>query len=144
MSASPELRIKEIEARRAARAAEVEAKRLERYATDLEAIAALEDQYGANRITIIDVPFEEGLPVLVAGRAPEPLELKRYKDTIRGTKSAEGNALKATDELAAVTLIYPSADVFEELLKRRPGLTTQLGTAVGKLALGREREAGNV
>ena len=132
--------IEEIEARRAERreknAQLCEAQR----AIDLEAIDALEVQYGDSNIRVVEVPFTPGLPVLTAVRCPRPIEVKRYRATVAPDHRA--NAAKAAEDLGAICLVYPIGDLKDQLIEARPGLLVGLGIESLGMSTGRAQDEG--
>lgn len=145
---SPAERLAEIEKRRAARKAEADAAELEQEITDLEAIDALEAQHGYNSVSVLRVPFlAEGLPVRVAVRTPLPVEIKRFRDTLKPRKDRRGNDVQgdnvlANEQLGAACLIYPAPDVLAKLCEKRPALLSQLGQVATVLSVASEEESG--
>lgn len=135
--------VEEIEARRAARKAEAERARSEQRAEDLEAIDALEVEYGDSYVAVIDVPYSPGLPTCAAVRCPKPAEIKRYRARVSIKGDQVRGAHEGAEELARSTIIYPAdADVRDRLLDSRPTLAVQLGTAALDLAQGKRAEEG--
>lgn len=132
--------------RRAAEAAAAEAQEV----ADLTAIDALEERYGDSNVAVLTVNYSAGLPVKCACRAPQPAELKRYRDQVRPRREQKGGRERPADVdyvapaemLAAATLIYPSEEVFEKMCAARPGLAAQLGLQAVTLASAREEDEG--
>lgn len=136
-------RLAEIEEKRRARREALAAQAEEQKVADLEAVNELEERYGDNAVTIIHVPPTPGHPTLVAARAPNKAEVKRYRDRCAPKPNGKpGDAAAAAEELAAVCLAYPSKEIFAEMLEARPGLQLQLGVAAANLATGREADEG--
>lgn len=141
---APELSpLARIEAKRAARKAAIQEKCDAQKALDLEAVNDLEEAHGDSNIVVIDVPFTEGLPTLVAGRCPTKLELKRYRARVQPRKDGKPvDAVGAAEEIASVCQVYPEKDTYALVLDARPGLHVQLGLAVLRLATGKAEEEG--
>lgn len=142
-------RVAEANARRVARR-EVAAKaELERLAIDLEAIDALEAEHGHERIKVLSVAYHTpDLPVRVAVRTPDQPEMDRYRATVRdrgepGSRGfRKGDVIKAHEDLAAVTLVYPDEPTFALLCALKPALKGQVGGAAALLATADEEEQG--
>lgn len=135
--------LEQIEAAREERKAKQELARREQMAVDLEAVDALEIEHGDSNVATIEVPYQPGLPVLLACRAPKSVEIKRYRDRVKERSNGKpGDALGAAVELAACCRIYPSAELYAALLEVRPGLDTQLGVEALKLASGKAASEG--
>lgn len=136
-------RLAEIEEKRRARREALAAQAEEQKVADLEAVNELEERYGDNAVTIIHVPPTPGQPTLVAARAPNKAEVRRYRDRCATKPNGKpGDSTAAAEELAAVCLAYPSKEIFAEMLEARPGLQLQLGVAAANLATGREADEG--
>lgn len=132
--------LEEIEARRAARKAKLDEDYRAQRALDLEAIDALEIEYGDNSVAVIDVLYTPGLPTCAAVRCPKPSEIKRYQARL---KEAKPDQAKAAEEIAAVAQIYPPAGEDRDGLHvARPGLLVQLGVAALNLSTGRAADEG--
>lgn len=137
-------KLAEIEAKRAAYQAQCKRDADEQKATDLEAVFALECERGDSNVTVLEVPYTEGLPVLVAARCPSGPEMKRYRDRCK-SKNADrllGDTVAAAEELAAVCRIYPDVETYEKIKAARPGVHAQLGTAAVTLASGKADSEG--
>ena len=134
--------IGEIEARRAERKAKLAAQREEQLAVDIEALDAAELQHGDSNVVRIDVPYTPGLPTLALARTPRPVEVKRYRDSVRPKGDKAPDAAAAAEQLAAVCRIYPDAETLAKMAEARPGLNVQLGVAAVGLAMGAEAAEG--
>jgi len=132
--------LEEIEARRAARKEVLAKQREEQRAVDLEAIDALEVQFGDSNIRYVDVPFMPGLPTLAAVRCPKPIEIKRYRATVAPDHKAF--AAKAAEDLGAICLVYPVGDLRDQLLEARPGLLVGLGMESLGMSTGKAQDEG--
>lgn len=133
----------EIEAKRAARKAELQAARDAQKAIDLEAIDALEVEHGDSNIATLEIPFSPDLPVMLAVRTPKPAELKRYRDRVKAKKDGTpGDPLMAAQEIAAVCIVYPSKDVYAAVLEKRNGIDAQLGVLAVGLCAGKAEAEG--
>lgn len=145
MSATEELDpIATIERRREEGRAKHEKKRLEQYATDLEALADLEDEHGCDAVASLTTDrFVEGLPTMVVIKAPDGKAYKKFVDQIR---LAQGKAKKigeAQDDLADYVWLYPSdKEKREEMKQKFPGTLASIVIVATKLADLREREEG--
>lgn len=132
--------------RRAAEAAAAEAQEV----ADLTAIDALEERYGDSNVAVLSIPYFAGLPVKCACRAPQPAELKRYRDQVRPRREQKGGRERIAEVdyvppaelLAVATLVYPSEAIFEQMCTARPGLAAQLGLQAIALASAREEDEG--
>lgn len=132
--------VQAIEARRAARKAELAKQRQVQLAIDLEAIDAIEVELGDSAVAILDVPYSPGLPAVLAVRCPRSSELKRYQHRLRGK---DPDTAAAAEEIGAVCIVYPPAgELRTALLESRPGLTVQAGTSALGLATGKARDEG--
>lgn len=137
--------IAEIEARRAERKAKLQDEANEQRAKDLEALDALEVEFGDTNIIKIDVPFTPGLPTLAAARTPRPEELKRYRQNLNvtpGEKLDLAGSGDAAAQLGRTVLKYPDADTFKAMCAARPDLASQLGQLAVKLAQGKAADEG--
>ncbi len=137
--------IAEIEARRAARKADLQAQADTQRAIDLEALDAAEVKHGDTSVCYVDVPYTPGLPTMAIARLPKPVELKMYRSRLKvnGEKVDLVAAQQAAADLGALVLEYPSKEVFAEMCTARPDLQAQLGSRSTKLAQGKAVESGN-
>lgn len=139
--------LKQVEARREARKAAQRKAADDQLALDLEAIDAIETQLGDGNVAVVRLPYAPGLPAAAAVRCPKPAELKRFRDRVSPQKDSRNREVqpdtaKAAEELAAVCLVYPEREAYEQLCAARPGLAAQLGGAAVKLAVGAEEAEG--
>lgn len=134
--------IEDIQARRAARKAELAKQCEAQRAVDLAALDAAEVEHGDSNIAYVNVPFTPGLPTLAVVRTPSDPEQKRYRDTVKPKKldGTFGDTTQAAKQLARAALVYPDPDVYAAQCAARPGLPTQLGLAALKLADAQEAE----
>lgn len=138
----------QVEARREARKAARKREADDQLAKDLDAIDALESTLGDSNVATVRLPYTAGLPAAAAVRCPKPLEMKRFRDRVKPQKDGrnrdvETDPVGATEELAAVCVIYPAdKDVYAQLCAARPGLAAQLGKEAVRLALGAEESEG--
>lgn len=141
---APKLSAADVQARRDARRAEYEAARDAQLAIDLEAIDALEQSEGYANIAAVDVKnWEPGFPAKLAVRAPDEKQYKRFRETAADKKDGrKGDAVQATQQLAAVCVAYPDKDTYQALLKVRPGIDLALGNLAAKLAGAEEESKG--
>lgn len=132
-----------LEAKEAARKARKDkiaaAERRQRF-DDLDKINELELSYGDNNIAIVPVLYVEGLPTMIAGRAPTDPELKRYRHRIAAARKPGQEvdplaSVKASEELADVCRVFPDDDAYAKIRAARPGMHAQLGAACVRLAL---------
>lgn len=131
------------EDKRAARKAKLAEDRDAQKAIDTEAISALEEEHGDERVKAIDVPFHPGHVVKIACRCPSKVELKVYRDRVKPKRGRNGmdqapDLVAAAEEIGTMCLIYPSPEKFNELLELTPGLLGQLGREAVSLAVGDE------
>jgi len=132
----------EIQARRAARKAELKKGEQAQRVIDLEALDSAEVEHGDSNVAYLDVPYTPGMPTMVIIRCPKPSEVKRYQDRVKpkaNGKQSPDAAMDAARELGAATLLYPPKELFTELLEQRPGLDMQAG--VESLGLARATSA---
>jgi hypothetical protein len=130
----------EIEARRAARKEAAAQAKAEQYAKDLEALDALEEEYGAGKVTSLEVAFySPGLPTMAIVRAPKGIEYKRLRDRARSKNSDPG---LGADELADVCVVYPEPDVYKQMRETFPGIHDSAFVAANKLAEGKAKDEG--
>jgi hypothetical protein len=129
------------EARRAARKAGNRAEWENQRALDIEALDALEQEYGDTSVKALDVPFTPGLPTLVVARCAKPVELARYRDSVRPAPDGrkQPDHVKAGEQLATLCRVYPDDDTYAKVRDARPGIHLQLGVAALELATGREQ-----
>jgi hypothetical protein len=134
-----------IEEKRAERKAANEAARLEQRAKDLEAIDALEQEFGDSNIATLDVPYSPGLPTMIACRTPNEAEIKRYRHELKAKKDGTmGDPVTAAELVAATCRVYPPRgkngeasdgdELYRKMLAARPGIHVQLGAEALKLA----------
>lgn len=110
-------------------------------AIDTRAISALEEQYGDDAVTAVDVPFHVGHVAKVACRCPSKIELKIYRDSVKTRRDGTpGDAAKAHETIGEQCLIYPDAKAFAELAELVPGLLGQLGVYAVALSTGAEED----
>jgi hypothetical protein len=144
-----QVKIEELEAKRAALRVKAKADRETREAIDLESIITLEETHGPDRVAVLDMPFTSpDLAVKVAFRAPEGPEWERYKSRIKGRGTPgekgyqRGDSAQAAEELAGACLVYPSDADYARLCAIYQGLPVQGGTAAAALALADEDAQG--
>lgn len=138
--------IEEIEERRDARKKELAKKAADQYATDLEAIDALEVEHGDGALAIVKVPkFKEGIPTRAVVRTPSGPQYKRYVDQVQKASSAKNSTAQrqAVITLAESCWVYPGTpDARAAMLAEFPGITTTLAIAAAALAEGKAEEEG--
>lgn len=127
--------LEEIEARRAQKRDETEAKRLAQHTIDMAAYADLEDQFGASYVARLAVPYAPGMVTFAVCKAPSDAHVKRYKERCKPRAGKDVDFYAAADEIAASCRIYPVApDEYKALCDARPGIHTRLGLEALKLA----------
>jgi len=130
----------EIDARRdAMRAREDDAVKAQELIDD-EALADAEETHGFSAVGAVKIPFTPGLPVTAIVRRPSKIEFKRWTDSISKKDAASPEYMRAAEQLAAVCLVYPPKEVYEQMCEKCPGLKVPLGLVASKLASGRELE----
>lgn len=136
--------LERVEAKRAAKKAELRKLWEEQRAIDLEALAELEEAYGDSNVDYLDVPHTPGMVTLIACKGANTAQTKRYRDRIKQKKDGSpGDNIAASEELAAANRIYPAdADEYKRLLDTRPGIHTALGVKSINLASARENAEG--
>jgi hypothetical protein len=139
-----EERLLEIEKRRQARAVKNEEAIQLRRLMDLEEIDLLEEKHGHANISVYEVPYsDDDTPVLLAVRTPRPVEIKRYRDTVRpDSEGVPGDTAKAAEDLGEVCCVYPAADMLTKIRTQRPGVMTQLGLASLGLGVAKAEKRG--
>jgi len=120
----------------------------EQEATDLEAIADLEENGGEALHTMTCSGFAPGVPVRIAFRAPTRSEYKRYSD-LTGKAAKNKNDVKghrdAQEQLARSCWVYPPAnppELREAVLEAFPGAIISMAIEAVKLAELRSEEEG--
>lgn len=136
-------RLAQIEAKRAARKAQIDDARNEQRATDLEAIDAIEAERGDSNVVMLEVPYSPGMVTLVAARCPSEAEVKRYRAMVKPDRQGRaGDAVAAAELLASVTRVYPDEDAYAVVRAARPAIHAQLGAMALTLAIGKAEEEG--
>ena len=132
--------VEQIERERAERKEALAARRAEQRAVDLEALNALEIELGDENVWTIDVGrYSPGLVTLVAGRALNRNELKRWRDQSRGERA---DAAAAAELAAECVVRYPAQDAWRALCEAVPGIAVRVGVAAVQLAAGLEQSEG--
>lgn len=104
---------------------------------DLQAVDALEVEFGDSNIATLDVPYTPGLPTLAAVCCPSPAQVKRYQYRVKPKgKDGSSEAIEGAEELATACLKYPDKETYAKLLEARPAIHVQLGAAAVGLAVG--------
>ncbi len=137
-------KLEDIEKRRAARKAELQAQADEQRVLDLEALDAAEVEHGDTSVAHIDVPYTSGLPTMVVVRAPKDAEIKRYRAGLKvkdgQLDTAASNA--AAEQLGAVCVVYPDKETFAKMCEARAALKSQVGARASALSTGKAAEEG--
>ncbi len=136
MSLSAAERIQASNDRRAAKADAEAAAREEQFASDLEAIEALEDKLGIRVHYSKQVrTFVPGLPVVVGVRAPEPAEYKRMFSFMNKTGGSGDAKISALLTLAEQCWVYPEdKSVRDAMTSANAALLASVGNFANKLA----------
>ena len=104
----------------------------------------VEENLGNVPLTRIEVPFvADDLPVLVAVRPPEEVELKRYRSGLK--RDAQGqlqDATAVTNQIGRTCCVYPEPDVLKRLVAHFTTLDTQLGQETLALSRGKVHAEG--
>lgn len=129
-----------IEAKRGARKSDVDSREDEQYVTDLEAVDALEVEHGDRNVAVLRVNYVEGLPVLVAVRAPRDPEVKRFRARVKSEDKDQ--AVAAAQELGESCVIYPARDVLAQIVKARGNLLIDCGTKALSLVVAKSADEG--
>jgi hypothetical protein len=129
-----------IEAKRGARKSDVDSREDEQYVTDLESVDALEVEHGDRNVAVLRVNYVEGLPVLVAVRAPRDPEVKRFRARVKSEDKDQ--AVAAAQELGESCVVYPARDVLAQLVKARPNLLIDCGTKALSLVVAKSADEG--
>lgn len=133
--------IEEIEERIAnMRAAATSAHAVQR-AEDMHALEGAMCEHGVDRVAAVDwASWSEGLPTMAIFRTPKKPEFKRFQDTANGKAIAANR--DAIHALGLACLLYPTREVFEQMLEQSPGLVTIGGQHCARLAAGQAEEEG--
>lgn len=124
---------KELEERRALRAARVADAKAEQLSKDLEAVDAAEEEHGGDKTATMHLPyFTSGMPTLIVVVAPSKPAYKRYRDQAHKSKGAVSG--KIIDELADVCVVYPDPAVFKAMCDEYTSLRDNCFVACLKLA----------
>lgn len=106
--------------------------KLEQQATDLEAIADLEDTHGHDRIIRIELTSwtpGQGAPTSIAVRVPMGSEKNcaKFNDRINKAKEGSKEKLSAQDDLAKECWVYPvfGSDAYKAALEIAPMILNQ-------------------
>jgi hypothetical protein len=149
MTESTPATLADIRARRAKRAASIEAQREAQLVVDYEAIESIEDELGPSNVSVVELnAFAPGLPAAFAVKVMPPAVGKRYHDRLKPQQGRSGqmkpvDAISAVEEVGAVCLVYPPAgETRDALLDARPNLLAQAGGEAIKLAEGRAESEG--
>ncbi len=123
-------KLKELEARRAARRAATEEARADQYEKDLEALDALEAEHGDTVLGVLEVSgYVPDLPTLVVVKSPGGTPFyKRYTDQVR--KAGKNTALigHAQELLGESCIVYPAdAETRKAMFEAFPGTAISAG-----------------
>ncbi len=129
-------RIDAVNARRAAKAEAETKAREEQFATDLEAIEALEEKLGQRVSYSSQVrAFVPGTPVVVGVRAPDPSEYKRLVSMIAKNGNHGDAKVAAVIQLAEVCWVYPAdKPTRDAMVEANAGLLASVGNFANTLA----------
>jgi hypothetical protein len=142
-------RIAAVQAKRAALQATEKAAFDEQQATDLEALVALEEEHGFDRVLRVDVGGWKpgtGATTLMAARIPLASEsyYKRFEQTVAKAKDGTTVKVEAGYTLARACLVYPSEKGEPELYKATvdiaPGILSHLAHQIVKAVQGQAEE----
>jgi hypothetical protein len=139
-------KIEEIEARRAARKAELAKAQADQFAADLEALDALEVEHGDGAVARLDLErYVKGQPTFAVLKTPSGAQYKRFCDMV--SKAVEKNnqvaRRAAQDTLAESCWIYPAnSDQRKAMLDEFPGLLVSIAVRATQLVEGRAAEEG--
>jgi hypothetical protein len=111
-------------------------------AIDLSALYDLKQEHGVTgAVVAVKLPgWTEGLPTMAIARRPNKIEFKRFQDQTAKKDAATPEAIKAAEQIVALCLVYPPADVFERMIEVCPGIKIALGSAAVGLATAKARE----
>ena len=129
-SKTPTERIAEIEKRREERRAKYCAARDEQEADDMEAIDEIECQRGPQGFHTVKFPdgWQPGIPTTVAFRTPTAAEVKRFASGGKNTDDIDA-VWKSSEQLCRAILLYPSQEVFTQMLAKFPNLHGTMAVA---------------
>ena len=137
-------KIEEIEARRAARKAQTKAAFEEQYATDLEALDALEVEHGDHAVATYKLDadrWKPGLPTLVVVHVPESA-YNRFRGMVRKAKDNAEARGAAADLLADSCVAYPARETYSAMRAAYEGLHDNVTIIASKLAEGKSADEG--
>ncbi len=139
-------KIEEIEARRAARKADIATAREAQLAVDLEALDALEVEHGDGKVERLDVErFVPPHPTFIVLRTPSSVQYKRFCDQVsRAAKHGDPKARRdAENMLGESCWVYPAdAEQRKAMLDEFPGLLLSVAIRAAKLVEANEVEEG--
>lgn len=135
--------IEEIEKRRADRKAAAATAKQEQLLKDMEALDALEVQYGDGRVARVNLATHvPGLPTFIVVRAPTKAEGQRMRDMVRSGEAKLTKSGAAADMLATSCLVYPDAETYKLVLESFPGVHGDAFMAANDLGKGKAEEEG--
>jgi hypothetical protein len=126
--------IKEIEARREARAKKEKLEREARDARDLEALDELEEKHGGANLMQIPMQTPLNLPGMAIIRRPDGAEYRNWIAVTR--KGSKGEQHEASRRLGLDCLLYPDVGVWEAVVEACPGISDTIGFAAVKFSGG--------
>ncbi len=130
MSTLEEVRAK-IEEQRAKATAVKEAQQV----IDAQAVYDAGEEHGVDKIREVPMTsYIPGLPTLVVIRRPEKMAHKRFTDQTAKKGADTPEYMRAAEQLAAVCVIYPPKEVYEEMCEQCPGIKVPIGVAAANLA----------
>ncbi len=130
--------IKDIEKRRADRAAKHKAACEVRDAKDLEALDACEELHGVGEVRTVKVPTAPPMPGTVIIRRPAPEEYRAWKGITARASATMSEKDAAAADLARDVVIYPEAEAYAKLVEVCPGAPTLVAVEALKFAGGAE------
>ncbi len=117
----------------------------DQHAEDLGALLEAREEHGVDAVQAVKIPFTPGLPTLVIVRRPSKVEFKRFQDMCSTKNAGTAEAVKAAEQMASVTRVYPARDAkgdetFDKMCEACPGLKVGMGSAAAGLASAKAAE----
>lgn len=145
MATEAEDKIAALQKKRERRRAELKAQHDQQFAIDLEALDALEEQYGLAAIVRVDIAenrYVPSLPTMAIYRMPTTAECKRYKDRLKPRGDKPVDQIGAADELLGACRLYPDAESCAALYEKFGFVHTHAAMLAIKAAEGQKAEEG--